>query len=258
VTLFYDIEAPEPLTIPGGLTSLVPVITPEDTHWIGGFRYQTEEYAQHVRNWDGNRTVSGTDLGTDDAPELIEYIPFMLEVEGEWSAMRPDRERLRSRARGQLERHTSELLEHELWYGEVARGTTPDLPNKYLTKPGATDLGEFADAMRGVSALVGEGAQMIHVPRQVALTMPQDMKNADWLDYYGFVIVAGVGYPMETLTVAEGETARIYGTKLVNIRLSEIEVLESFDQGENTYRFLAQRYGAVDFAGPVHTATVRF
>jgi hypothetical protein len=253
-----EIEAPEPLTVPGGLTSLVPPLTPADTHWIGGYYYRTEEYAQHVRNWDGNRVVSGTDLGTDDVPEQVNVVPFMLEVEGEFSAMRPDRERLGDNTRRQLERHTSELLEHELWHGEIARGTTPDLPNKYLTKTGAVDLGTYADAMRGVSALVGEGAQMIHMPRQVALTMPQEMKNADWLDAFGFVIVAGQGYPMATLGTGDDETARIYGTKLVNIRLSDIEVLDSFDQGTNTYRYLAQRYGAVDFAGPVHTATVRF
>lgn len=258
MTLYFDIEPPTPLTIPGGLTSLVPVSTPSDPHWIGGYRYQTEEFAQHVRNWDVHRTVSGTDLGTDDGPEIVEVMPWMLEVEGSFSAFRPDRDRLNDVSRAMLERHTSELLEHELWHGEIASGEDPDLPNKYLTKPGSTDLGEFTDAMRGVSALVGEGAQMIHVPRQVALTMPQDMKNADWLDYYGFVIVAGVGYPMDVLGAEGSETARIYGTKLVNIRLSDIEVLGSFDQTTNTYQYLAQRYGAVDFAGPVLTATVRF
>lgn len=258
MTLYYDVEAPEPLTVPGGLTSLVPVLTPDSPHWIGGYRYQTEEYAQHVRNWNGLRTVSGADLGTDDAPELIEVIPWMLEVEGSFSAFRPDRDRLADRARRQLERHTSELLERELWFGEIATGSTPDLPNKFLTKAGSTELGEFEDAMRGVSALVGEGAQMIHVPRQVALTMPQDMKNTDWLDYYGFVIVAGEGYPMDVLGTAPNQTARIYGTKLVNVRLSDIEVLGSFDQTTNTFRYQAQRYGAVDFAGPVLTATVRF
>lgn len=256
MTLFYDIEAPEPLTIPGGLTSLVSVVTPEDPHWIAGFRYQTEEYAQHVRNWDGARTVAGTDLGSGVEPELIEVIPFMLEVSGEFSAMRPDRNNLGARTRTQLERHTSELLELELWYGEIAQAK--DLPNKFLTQGGSNDLGSYADAMRGISALVGEGAQMIHVPRQLALTLPQDMKNTDWLDYYGFVIVAGVGYPMDVLGTGDNQTARIYGTKLVNVHVSDIEVLDSFDQGSNTYRYLAQRYGAVDFAGPVHTANVRF
>ena len=219
---------------------------------------ETEEFAQHVRNWDALRTVSGTDLGTDDGPELVEVIPWMLEVEGSFSAMRPDRDRLADIGRRHLERHTSELLEFELWHGEIAKGTTPDLPNKYLTKTGSTDLGAFDDAMRGISALVGEGAQMVHVPRQVALTMPQDMKNSDWLDNYGFVIVAGLGYPMDVLGAEGSETARIYGTKLVNVRLSDIEVLGSFDQTANTFRYHAQRYGAVDFAGPVLTATVRF
>jgi hypothetical protein len=257
MALYLDIEAPTPLTVPGGLTSLVPVVTPGDPHWIGGYRYQTEEYAQHVLNWDGLRTEHGTDLGTDEAPELVEVVPFMLEVAGEFSAMRPDRARLGELTRSNLERHTSELLELELWHGEIAQAK--GLPNKYLTQPGSTDLGTFEDAMRGVSALVGEGAQMVHVPRQVALTMPQDAKNTDWLDFYGFVIVAGVGYPMDVLGATPGEqTARIYGTKLVNVKVSEIDVLDSFNQGDNTYRYQAQRYGAVDFAGPVLTATVRF
>lgn len=254
--LYENVEAPKLIAFPGGLTSLGRDATPVGTHWVAGYQYIDNSAPRTARNRDGNRTVAGANIGTGAAPELIQTVPIVLEVESSVSAFEVKLRDLEQVGREQLDFYQSRLLERELWTGEIAKAVDPDLPNRYLTEAGATDVTPATDKdlIEGIAALVNAGAVMIHVPAFLGARLSADWRNNDALDTEGFVVVAGRGYPVDS----DATGVQIFGTQIVNYRLDDIDVRSSFDQHTNTFNFSAQRLAGIDFAGPVFSARVTY
>jgi hypothetical protein len=204
-------------------------------------------------------------MGTGNVPTSIETIPWMLEIEKRYSSFR-FADNGDEQARRLLEAYTSKLLERELWTGEVAEAD--NLPNRRLASPDAIDISggtPIVGAQNAVSALVGAMAEygmgdcMIHAPKALAVMLPDGWRNEQTYEDHGFVVVPGAGYPG---TGPDGTgTNWMYATEIVNVRLTDIDVLpgtlgEAFDTRKNEIVYYAQRLGAVDFAGPVFACEV--
>jgi hypothetical protein len=90
--------------------------------------------------------------------------------------------------------------------------------------------------------------------------MPDAWQNPQTLTDYGFVVVAGAGYPGTGPTGQAGPNW-MYATSMVNYRLGPIEVNFGdtnayMDRASNTLTYRALRVGATDFAGPVYACQV--
>lgn len=259
--MYENVDAPKMVAFPGGLTSLGRDETPAGSHWVAGYQYVDNSRPRTARNWNNLRSVAGENIGTGAAPEVVRTVPILLEIESSVSAVSAKMDDLEQLGRQQMDIYTSRLLERELWTGEIAQASDPDLPNKFLGKAGAIDVtpasvteDEIEGLVVGISSLVNAGAVMIHVPAFLGARLPSHWRNNDALDTEGFVVVAGRGYPVD----ADANGLLIYGTLPVNYRLDQTDVRSSFDQHTNTFTFLAQRLAAVDFAGPVFSARVTY
>jgi hypothetical protein len=263
-----EVDAPDiPISDPSGLLSLAarPAVT--DERWVAGYRYTPTKPGHTVRNRSiYTMSVVGENLGAGAYPEEIETVPWILEAVAQTSTFNHlNRDLGYQRAEKLLEDTTSLLLERELWAGDIARAD--NLPNRYLTDESLRE-GDIIGGTGGINlrsaigALVtavkqaGMGTAMVHMPLELALTLPGEWNNAVLLEQYGFVVVSGAGY-----LYPETGAPIIYGTELCNVRLTDIEpletsMIENVNRSNNELTFTARRIGAVDFAGPVFAAAV--
>lgn len=153
----------------------------------------------------------------------------------------------------QLARYSPAQIETEFWLGEFAQAE--GIANAYLTDGNAQTVGSgplplFQGLAAIQSALVNEGVTgFIHMPALVFglihLNAPGSF-NIDGTrvyDVFGNTVVPGAGYPNdETL-----DTATIYATGEVEVRLGEVEFTEAVDQTNNKRFAVAYRAAAASF-----------
>jgi hypothetical protein len=240
-----------------------------DNRWENGYDYRPETPPGHAQARSNGHTYSaGTDIGgTNTNTTRVTTVPVTLTVELSSSAFSAATLNLEDRARRALEATTSKQLAREFWLGEIAKAD--GLPNRYLAGA-ATDITSTysgpLDAQRAVGALVqaladnGMQDAMIHCSRYVGIQTPEAWRNEYTLADHGFVVCADSGYPGSG-PAGTGGPHWAYATEIVNVRLSEIEVVpvdirESIDKTTNTVTYRAQRMAAVDFAGPVFAIQV--
>lgn len=262
-----SVEAPKSEPPGGGLTSLARMPAVTDTRWINGYKYLAELPASTARNRGALGTDVGENIGSGQPQEVVETVPWMLEIEQQVSTFQMTHDDYMARAERLMKTYTSQLLERELWTGEIADAT--GLPHRVLATTDATDVtpsGGPASAQRAVAILTkavgdaGMGPAMIHAPKDIGIMVPDGWRVKETMEEHGFVVVSGFGYPG---TGPDGTGSNwIYATELVNVRLDDIEI---FDPGnaffvrntsDNTVYVRAQRIGAVDFAGPVFACQV--
>lgn len=268
------VDAPSIDTTPA--VGLLPLARRPDTdgdRWVGGYEYQPKVPPRTLRN----RSLLtpgdvGTNLGSGAAnTALVQTTPWLLEIEHRISTFQMNTANGAQEARELLEAYTSMMLERELWTGEIK--ALENLPNRQLsgaaggavTIAGSGTLAPQAAVgmlLESITAPTGgkmPGPIMIHMPKHIALRLPDGWRNPQTLEDHGFVVVAGAGYP-GTGPAGTGSDW-IYATELVNVRLTDIDVtpgqmVESILTTENTVPYLARRIGATDFAGPVYTCQV--
>jgi hypothetical protein len=247
-------EAP----IASGLYSLSNKPPLDGNAWEAGYYYTPLLPGTTIRNRsavDGGPGDVGDNIGTGETPGQIYVKPWVLEVEERFSTFQMRRY---EDAAALLEWHTSRLLEHEFWTGELSQAA--DLDNRYLADESLREGDEMAGAhaqdavarVVGCLSSYGVGQIMVHVPKRIGLMLPDGWKNEDTLAEQGFVVVSGAGYPDEGI---------IYGTEICNVRVSEVFSLgeprgDNINIRNNEVTHRAQRIGAVDFAGPVVSCTV--
>lgn len=259
-----SVELPD-APIASGLFSLARKPTITDDRWVAGYEYLPILPGKTIHNRsavNGGPGTVGENQGTGIDATVIQTNPWLLEVEAQISMFSVNDPQFRAQlAKDILDFHTSTLLERELWTGEIAQAA--GLPNRYLADPdliaepilGGTDGLSAQDAVAtivGRLSQAGMGQVMVHVPKRIGIMLPDGWKNAETLKEQGFVVVSGVGYPDEGV---------IYGTEICNVRVSELEYLgdpqrDNINTSNNQATYTAQRFGAVDFAGPVFACRV--
>lgn len=270
-TLRAGVDAPPVDATPAtGLLPLARKPSTSDERWTGGYEYLPKVPPRNLRN----RSLltpadQGANLGSGvtNTP-LVQTTPWQLEVEHRITTFQMNTGDPEADAREQLEAYTSMLLERELWTGEIK--ALENLPNRVLSsvsaitvtgaaQPPQKAVGLLVDAITSPTGGKMPGPIMIHMPKRMALLLPDGWRNPQTLEDHGFVVVAGAGYP-GTGPNGTGDNW-IYATEVVNVRLTDIEVIpgqlrESILTSENTIPYLARRIGATDFAGPVYTCQV--
>jgi hypothetical protein len=247
-----------------GLVSLATIPDMTNDRWMAGYSYRTE-YPTAALNRSQNTSTVGSNVIAHNGPQFIETIPVALTVRDQLSTFSWRVDDLPPRVTRILDAYTSKLLERELWTGEVA--IIDNLPNRILADSDAIDLtpGTLPSVQGGVALLTealaasGAGDMMIHSGKRTSIMMPDSWLNENTLEMYGFVVVAGSGYPGSG---PDGTgSGWLYGTEVVNVRLGPIDVIpgeisQAVDATSNTITYYAQRFGAVDFAGPVFACQV--
>lgn len=261
-----NLEAPQAVPPATGLVALA--LTPDmtDPRWQLGYEYTPELPAGYARNRSTISQTLGTNIGPGVDAANIEVIPVYLTVEDHASTFVVRAQDYVTRATRLLETYTTKLLEREFWTGEIAG--EDDLPNPRLSSPGAinvTPAGGPVAPQKAVARLMGAlgdagmGDGMVHVPKRIGIQLPDGWRNASTYEDYGFVVVAGTGYP-GTGPDGTGDNWA-YATAMVNVRLGPIEILpetfaDAVNTRDNSVTYYAQRVGAADFAGPVFACRV--
>lgn len=252
--------APEPAT---GLISLAQQPDASDPRWIGGYTYSPELPSRTARTRSMITDSVGQNVGSAEQSASVSTIPVLLTAEDQHSGFVQTSEDWVARITRILEMYSSKLLERELWLGEIAR--QDGLPNRVLatneTRVITPSSGPIAP-QKAVSLLVGAlgdagmGGVMIHAPKRIGLQLPDGWRNEQTFSDFGFVVVAGTGYP-GTGPDGNGDNW-LYATEMVNVRLGDVEASEvRFDRTTNTSYMYAERVGAADFAGPVLACQVQ-
>jgi hypothetical protein len=254
-----------PQLVPGveGLLSLGVDASPADELWITGYEYNPEVPIKDARNVSlYDPTHVGTNMGTGVAAPLIQVRPWQMRVLDVVSTFQRNMIDYDARNRRILDAYASKLLEREAWSGEIA--VADNLPNRYFTKPGLATVVNGGTALKPQAAVAEivqaasdgghVGPIMIHMPKKIAIRLPDAWRNTTTLEDHGFVVIGGAGYP--GTSPAGAGSNWMYATGQANYRLSDYEIrpiddTEYIDTTKNDITHRVQRIAAVDFAGPV-------
>lgn len=260
---------------PYGLLTSAALILDEQTrnsHWEGGIGWFEEP--NPVLGFTG--TFDGCDPETDldiDAPSVTPgaFTPFGIWA-GERCSTRSPAADTEARARRNLDRLSTKLVEHEFWAGTQAQDSGWD--NHYLTEDPDDILS--GDATGPVTALaelevaIGNliaGPAMIHVaPSLATLWFHHGLLRREGrllLTALDTIVVPGSGYPGTAdgnNPSAPAETSWAYATPLVEVRLGPtfpLSIQEISGQGvPNTAiglvgRMAAATFDTLDGAAPI-------
>lgn len=158
---------------------------------------------------------------------------------------------------------TSYKLEAEFWKGTVGG----PLGNQYLAHSGTVNqlhAGNAVPAPYALGILAQQAGQceqgkrlMLHVSIETATILEQQhvIRNVDgtWLDAMDNVVVIGAGYdgssPSGVTDNVTGDTAWMYATGMVDVRLGPIQTQEHVSPGLNIQRVVAWRAVAATWGG---------
>lgn len=219
-------------------------VTSQDTvRWAGGVSYVPQLHGFPLATDFGTFDPCSPDLtdDVDDSPGTVTATPVGLYVAEKCSTMGGDDAEAVARARQRLTLQQSHLLERAFWTGEAGGAAITDpftelaAADADVYQPaGTTPVGvvkAFEYIIDAFTDFLGGERGMIHVPA----------KALPYLAFYGLafqsgntivtslgshIIVTGTGYTGTGPDGAapEGGSVWIYGTSLVEVRLSGIEI----------------------------------
>lgn len=237
--------------------------------WENGFTFEPNDCNFGGESDEGPLVVcdGGTfqvDADSADLPTAPVTAAFYHYTVARCSTFSNDAEHVIERAKSKLARATSYKLEYEFWTGTASQAKTA--PTQYLAKTAAVTQPQgtiatplpyaLAQMQKALAATLFGGRAMIHcTPATATLWLQQHVIRKEQgflLDAFDNIIVAGSGYtgsgPDGSLD-ATGDTAWIYGTPVVNVRLGDIRVIDNeltrIDQTNNVDLVIAYRAGAV-------------
>lgn len=214
----------------------------------------------------GCTPVNRSDLSTPAG--VGESTPFLLHVEDECRDRPADEADARVRQLLEIDQHYQ--LEREFWTGETVQGMDPAPPFRWLADPDHVDVlspGDSSSPLRYALAALQEalggcrpaGRGMIHATiTTVSLWQAEGLLHREGgllLDTFGNVVIPGVGYDgsgPDGLVDESGTTAWAYATGIVDTRLGEIVVQETFDSRVNARLWEASRMAAAYWDGCCH------
>jgi hypothetical protein len=181
-----------------------------------------------------------------------------------------DTERLRRIA----EATTPFVIARELWDGELSRTDSWTLrgqthTNAYLASPTATVVTSNAtvlrDSLAALEQAAVEAAQgqrvMLHLPTLVTGSLTEYVRRVgqDLVTRQDNVVVVDAGYPGTGPNgEAVGATAWAYATSMVQVRMSDLELItnptQTVDRSTNTVTAWAERVFAASYDPCVHFA----
>lgn len=246
-----------------GLVASARVVPEPDEHWIGGFSWDPEACGNGgvVEVCGDNTTLPDS---TNDAG-VRHYDPFVVFGEDECTTKSGRRDR-DGRARRVLEACQSRQIEKEFWTGALlkASGVAGQVVERaYLTNEDDVDvLAADPVAIRDSFAALEEargncscgGRAMIHATIQtVTLLRSLDLVRREGnliLSVLDTIVVPGAGYdgsdPAGDVD-GTGATAWMYGTSMVDVRLSSVDLTNDTERLVNTTTVRAQRAAAATF-----------
>lgn len=244
------------------------------TDWRLGFSWNPEQVC--IGDGQGVFNPCGSDTkDAGDNPEVLLYDPFGVWASDECSGFDISRDRI-GRARRRLLACQSKIIAHEFWTGEMADADA--LPNRFLASPTANTVTNGSVSEANALACLEEaladcvcGTGMIHVTpglmtHLAAAQVIQRFGNV-FRTANDTIVVADKGYDgsgPDGQPAADG-SVWAYGTDIVTVRLSSIDVLPSDDPEDpgsmamesaptNTITFIAERLAAVTFDACCHVA----
>lgn len=235
------------------------------SRWEQGFVFPPVGCPDDIDLQDPTCGVSAT-ISTQDFPDDVTGVPWAMFHRSKCSTF-GDPDRVQEAAQRLLLATTSHKLEQELWTGD--RGTATGRGGGYLadnTNVTKIHSGSAVPLVQGFGLLqnaVGTTAQgqlaFIHVTPMTA-TMLLSQQAIRWdggllRDGLGNIVIAGTGYDGSSpagVVDATGDTAWVYASLPIDVRLSEVQVtsprtIESVDQRNNIQYATAFRFGAVSF-----------
>lgn len=242
-----------------------------DDRWLRGYEFVPFDCAGEGSEQGGVALCTDRpDYTPSGMPGSVGYDPMLLWESMNCSTLSGGSMELRSRVENKLLTSTSHRLEREFWTGTV--GTAAGAPNVYLsqasglTKPNgntATPLVHALATLNHAAGFFAQGSRLMHhvTPFTAQLwkaagAIDVDSSTGLLLDPFGNIVVAGTGYDGSGATSVDGySTAWAYTTTVVNVRLSDIRVVDSantrIDLGNNVELATASRIGGVTFDGCV-------
>lgn len=184
-------------------------------------------------------------------PEMVEWDPYIIWTGDQCSTLGSDEADIRARAERQLEVQTSHLVEEILWTNLVdsvdfgtahpnvgLAWTGADQPNGFTTYPLVKG---FSDMIDRLSDFLGGARGMIHVEDRLLpylATYDLAVKEGNRLvtSLGDHIVVPGSGYPGTDPSGNEPGPFHswIYGTSMIELRLSEIMVFTDLTSSTNT------------------------
>lgn len=246
-----------------GLVTSARLPNEADDRWIRGFGYEPEACGTSstaaICTTDNDKSVEASDA------ELLDYVPYVVWA-GDMCTTIAQRDR-RGRAQRLLLACESKTIARELWKGEVAQAES--LPNKYLASSDTEVVGgsstevALRDALAGMEEYLAAcscgGRSMIHVTTITAtlLAGAQLVRREGDLLYtiLNTIVVPDAGYDGSSPdgeVDGTGATAWMYGTGLVDVRRSSIDVLgvdnnSGINRANNDWTVIAERAAAATF-----------
>lgn len=265
----------------GLLSPAARVINDVDSHWTGGFTYETLDCVGEVTLKDiCNTGISVTGVEPEGAEAWRTYYPFAIETSFKCSTMSRTPAEVEQLARERLDACIQKALEHEFWSGALAKAAAAEYtgdgeyPNRYLASTGAADVtptpGTAVKTKHGLALLEGALGRCacgikgtIHTTREVGSALSPKNENGVLQTPLGNVIISGPGYDG---TGPDGEMPTgaqtwMYATGPVTVRLSEISVVQdrpsqAVNTANNEIRYLVDVVGAVTWNSCCHYAVL--
>lgn len=259
---------PAPMAMPPRYGLIAAAQTVEDTEnrWEGGFQFAPEQCGGG-----GTFTVDcdgGTDaLDTFQNPGFVTGEAFGVYAGDKCSAFGFEARDYVGRAQRQLAATESFLIADELWTGTLtpAQAHLTDAASDTLTDGGPTDEVSALGMVEYGLGRHGKGRRgMVHVTTQMLTHMVTNgsvyRDGSVWLTAMGNIVVADAGYDGSGPGgVPAGASQWIYGTSMITVRLSPVEVLpgefaQAMNHSLNDVTYVAQRLAAYVWDDCVHVA----
>lgn len=236
-----------------GLLKAATIVT-DDVHWQSGIKWSPEQIGG---GFAGCLDCGGGSVDLDQAtnPIVGHAEPFLIYAEDHCSTFGFGARDYEARARRQLAAVESALIAHEFQTGDVGGDCTPALDNVALED--GVDLGGSGVPVIEAFALLEQALAekfdgrrcMLHVTpgtmTEAKAAFLVELTGGVWITALGSIVVADAGYrPISAAHWA-------YGTSLVQIRESPVEVPntfeESVDRANNSVVVYAERLALVQY-----------
>lgn len=208
---------------------------------------------------------------TTARPDVVEWDPYLLWSEDRCSTVGLDADEIEAFARQDLETQTSHKIESILWSNLVDSAdfgashpnislsdasTTISQPNGWTSYPIVTAFRDMIDALRdtigGARGMIHVDVRLLPVISFMGLAVERGGRLITTLGDH--VVVPGTGY---TGTDPAGNSAGqdhswIYGTTMVELLLTPIEVYTSIDRSDNIADYRAERMALAHWDRQAH------
>lgn len=180
--------------------------------------------------------------------------PFVVFAEDHCSTIGFEGRDYEGRARRQLAAVQSSLIAHEFQHGLLegvaGGGENVSLVDGVEIMPGGSVVGALATLEAALAETFAGARCMIHVTNQTLVALAAAFliykEGQKWLTHPGNIVVADAGYDDEAGTVY------MYGTSLVQVRLSPVDVIpgefaQAVDKATNLVTLYAERLALVQY-----------